>query len=110
MERKVCFISDAGNLWGGWQTSVQRPTPHPDKQGSESFYRQSQGWGAPCRNSAVISDSHPELVISGLSSILLVVVGTVDLQFRGVLVPISLRSILRIVAAQVLGAVWPSYS
>ena len=28
VERKVCFISDAGNWGGGWQTSVQRLTPH----------------------------------------------------------------------------------
>ena len=50
-----------------------------------------------------------KLVISGLTSIILVVVGTVNLQW-GALVPISLRSVLRIVAAQVLGTVWSSCS
>ena len=49
-----------------------------------------------------------KLVISGLTSIILVVLGTVTLQFQGVLVPISLWSILRMVAAQVLGAVLSS--
>ena len=47
-----------------------------------------------------------KLVISGLTSIILVVLGTVNLQFRGALTPISLWPILRIVAAQVLGAGW----
>ena len=41
---------------------------------------------------------------------LLIVLGTVNLQFQSPLVPISLQSILRIVAAQVLGTVWSSYS
>ena len=39
VERKLCFISDAGN-WrrGEWQTSVQRPTPTPpDKQRVRAF-------------------------------------------------------------------------
>ena len=45
------------------------------------------------------------LVMSGLTSIILNVLGTVNLQFQGPFVPISLRSVLRIVAARVLGAV-----
>ena len=57
------------------------------------------------QNSTVISNSHLQLVISGLTSIILVVLGTVNLQLWCVLVPISLWSILRIVAAQVLGTV-----
>ena len=51
-----------------------------------------------------------KLVISGLTSVILIVLGTVNLQFQSPLVPISLQSILRIVAAQVLGTVWSSYS
>ena len=94
---------------GGRHLFKGRP-PTLTSGGGESFYRQSQGWGATCRNSTVISNSHPQLVISGLTSTILVVLGTVYLQFRGVLVPISLRSLLRIVAAQVLSAVWSSYS
>ena len=50
MERKTCFISDAGNWqvggrWGG-QTSVQRLSPHP---------KQSE---VTDRNSTVCSDGH----------------------------------------------------
>ena len=46
VEKKGCFISDAGDLrvGGGLRTSVQRLTPHPLRQArGESFYRQSQG-------------------------------------------------------------------
>ena len=50
------------------------------------------------------------MVISGLTSITLVVLGTVNLQFRGALVLISLQSVLRIMAAQVLGTAWLSCS
>ena len=46
------------------------------------------------------------LVISGLASIILVVLGTVSLQFQGPFVPISLRPNLRTAAARVLGTVW----
>ena len=49
-----------------------------------------------------------KLVISGLTSIILVVLGTVILQ--GPFVPISLWLILRIVAALVLRTVWSSCS
>ena len=40
-----------------------------------------------------------KLVISGLTSIILVVLGTVNLQLQGALVPITLWSIFTIVAA-----------
>ena len=48
VERKVCFISDARNCRGGWQTSVQKPTPTPpcpEQAEGESFYRQELGGG-----------------------------------------------------------------
>ena len=92
--------------------SVQRPTPTPtcpNKQAVRAFYRQSVcvcvcvgGGAVTCRNSTVIF----KLVISGLISIILVVLGTVNLQFQGPFVPISLQSVFRIVAAQVPGTVW----
>ena len=49
-----------------------------------------------------------KLVMGGLTSIILIVLGTVDLQLQGWFVSISLSSILRIVAAHVLGTVWSS--
>ena len=46
----------------------------------------------------------------GLASIILVVAGTVSLQFQSPLVSISLRPILRTVAADVRSTVWSSCS
>ena len=46
----------------------------------------------------------------GLTSIILIVLGTVSLQFWGPFVPTSLWSVLRIVAAHVLGTVWSTCS
>ena len=70
VEKKVCFISDAGNsVGGGWQTSVQRPNPPLIRRG-ESIYRQSQqgrggrGQHAETAQSSVIVIF--KLVISGL--------------------------------------------
>ena len=53
MERKVCFILDAGNQKEEWWMPVQRLTPLPDNQGG--FYRRREG--VTCRNSTVTSDS-----------------------------------------------------
>jgi len=46
-----------------------------------------------------------KLVIGGLTGIILVVLGTFYLHFQGPFVPISLRPVLGIVTAHVLGAV-----
>ena len=51
-----------------------------------------------------------KLVISGLTSINLIVLGSVTLQFQGPFVPVSLWSIIRIVATHVLGTGWSSCS
>jgi len=53
--------------------------------------------------STVTSNSH--LQIGGLTSIILIVLGTVNLQFQGPFIPICLRPILGIVAAYVIAAV-----
>ena len=87
--------------WRGGQTSVQRPTPSPytENQWGKSFYRQKDG--PTCRNSTVTSYSHLQTGHWGLTSIILIVLDTVNLQFQGPFVPISLQSVLRIEAAQV---------
>ena len=46
-----------------------------------------------------------KLAISGLTSIILVVLGTVDLQFQGPFAPTSSWPVLRIVAAHVWSSV-----
>ena len=49
-------------------------------------------------------------VISGLTSVPLIVLSTVSLQLQRWFIPISLRLILRIVTAYVLAPAWPSVS
>ena len=51
-----------------------------------------------------------KLVISGLTSVILIVLGTINLQFQGPFVPISLWPVLGTAAAHVLGTVWSSCS
>ena len=82
LERKVYFRCQQLG-WRGWQTSVQGliPAPPPShwQAGGESVYRQSDGGWVTCRNSTVSSNSHLQLVVSGPTSIILVVLGTVNL-------------------------------
>ena len=85
---------------GGWQARVQRPD---DKQGVRAVI--DRGGAGLRTETAVISNSHLHLVVRGLTGSILVVLATVNLHFRGTLVPMSLRSALRIVAARVLGTV-----
>ena len=47
-----------------------------------------------------------KLGIGGLTSVMLVVSGAVNLQFRGPFLPVSLRPILRTVAAYVMVIIW----
>ena len=49
-----------------------------------------------------------KLVICSLTSVILIVLSIVNLQFHGQFVPVSLRPVLRIVAAHVMATVWES--
>ena len=49
-----------------------------------------------------------KLVIGCLTSVILIVLSTVSLQFQGQFVPISLRPVFGIVATYVLAAAWSS--
>ena len=112
MERKVCFISDAGN-WdgvgeGGHLSKGQLPAPAPaptipKEQGIRAFIDRERELCAKTAQSALTVIF--TLILGGLVSLILVVVGTVNLQFQGPFVPISLWPVLRIVAAHVLGTV-----
>ena len=86
----------ATEQWGecGWM-HVQRPAPPPQQSRGKSLYRMREG--AMCWNSRVSSDGHLE--IGGLTSIILIVLRPVNLQFRVQFVPISLRPICGSVAA-----------
>ena len=47
-----------------------------------------------------------KLVVSGLTSSILIVLDTVNLQFQGPFIPISLMPVLGAVAAYVIAMVW----
>ena len=109
VEMKVCFILDAGNKWGGWggRTPVQRPTPpSPDNQGARAFIDRGRGLHVETIQSALTGVL--KLVISGLTRVIWIVLGTVNLQFQGLFVSSSLRPILGIVAAYVMATAWSS--
>ena len=57
--------------------------PSPGNQWGMNFYRQKSGLGDYMQNLTVIF----RLVIGGLTGIILVVLGTVNLQFQGHLFP-----------------------
>ena len=96
VERKVCFISDAGNLWGRAYTGPKANSPpHPQLVG-KSFYRLREGLHAETAQSALTVILK---LVSGLTSVILIVLNTVSLQLQDRFVSISLRSVLGIVAA-----------
>ena len=79
-------------------------SPRPPTSKRESLYRHGE-WRGPYAETAPSALTVIfRLVIAGLTSIILVVLATVNLQFPGALVPISLRPVLGIVAAHVLGS------
>ena len=98
VERKSCFILDAGT-WGGGRMDLL--IIH-----GQSLYRQREG--ATCRNSTVNSDSHLET--GHWWSDLHHLDGFITIQFQGRFASIFLRPILRIVAAYVMAIVWSSHS
>ena len=86
MERKVCVILDANNQGGGGETPRQRLTP------PTTIYNQ---WArAFTDRGPYMQKQHSQLlivflqlVISGLISVTLIVVSTVNLQLQGSLSP-----------------------
>ena len=105
VERKVCFHSDACNWLGeGWQKPIQRSTPPLlTTSGARAFIDRQRGLHAETAQSALTVIL--KVVTGGLTSVILIVSGTVNLQSQGSFVPISLRPVLGIVVAHVLGAV-----
>ena len=113
MERKVHFISEprSEGFRGGWeQTLIQRPT---------TLLRQSVGTSFKMGISGVIVGGKElraetaqsaltvflKLVIGGVTSIVLIVFSTVNLQSYCQFVPISLSPVLGTVAAYVMATV-----
>ena len=88
---------------------VQRPTPPTnDNQGARAFIGEGRGLRAETAQAALTFILN--LVIDGLTSVLLIVLSTINLHFQGRFVPISLRPILGIMTPYVVATVWSSRS
>ena len=87
--------------------SVQRPSPTTDNQWATTFIDGGGGWALYTETVQSALTGILKLVMGGLTSIILIVLGTVNLQFHGWFVSISLSSILRSVAADITATVWP---
>ena len=68
---------EGGSRRGGWQPSVQRPTPPSDKQAVRAFTDKVGGGGLHAERAPSSLTVRFTLVISGLTSITLVVLGAV---------------------------------
>ena len=108
--RKICFfwMPATGGGWG--QTSVQRPTPPrlPGNQWARAFIGEGRGYMQ--KQHSQLWPSSWNWSCGGLTSVILSVFSTVNLQFQGRCFPISLRPTLRTVAAYVMATVWSSYN
>ena len=74
-----------------------------DNRGPRAFVGRGRGLRAETAQSALTVIFR--LVFGGLTGVILLVLGTLNLQFRGPFVPVSLRPVLEIVAASVVGTV-----
>ena len=88
---------------GGVCPKADSPPPLTSKR--ESLYRHGESRGPHAESAQSALTVSFRLVIAGLTSMILVVLATVNLQFPGALVSISLRPVLGIVAAHALGTV-----
>ena len=79
MERKVCFILDAGNLVVVGDACPKADSPLPRKSGASALIDGGRGLRAEPAQAAPTGILN--LVIGGLTSVILMVLGTVSLQF-----------------------------
>ena len=89
VDRKACFISDPSNWVGRVDICLKANcpiTPAPrDKQRVRAFIDRGRGLRAePAQSALKVSF---RLLISGLTSVVLIVLGTVHLQCQGGLLP-----------------------
>ena len=83
-------------------------SPQPQQSGDRAFIDRGRALHAETAQLALTVSFG--LVIGGLTSVILVVLGTVNLQFQGQFASISLKPVLEIVAAYVMITVWSSCS
>ena len=94
-----CGVGRGGGPSKGW-------LPLTGSQWARAYTQGERGLHTGTGQSALIVIL--KSVISGLTSITVIILGTINLQFQGWFVPISLRPILGIVAAYVIATVWSS--
>ena len=82
--------------------------PPTDSQEARAFVDCGRGLHAETAQSALTVNL--KSVISGLTSVILGVLGTVNHQFQALFVSISLRPVLGMVAAYVMATAWSSCS
>ena len=98
VERKVCSTYDSGNCrWGGVDICPNAGSPPPLATSGARGFLNRRGLCAETAQSPLTVIL--KLVTSGLISIIFIVLGTVNLQLQGLLVPMSLRPVLGIMAA-----------
>ena len=106
------FLYFRSGNWDGEKLADNCPkagSTHSQQAGGQNFYRQN-GVGLQVETAQLSLTVIFELVTSGLTSVILVALGTVNLQFWCPFIPISLQPVLGCVAAHVLGTVWSSCS
>ena len=111
VERKICLILDTGNQGMGelgGHLSKAWLSPNPDSQGTRTFIDGGRGSHVDAAQSAL--EVTLKFIFNGLTSVILIVLHTVNLQFQGWFVPISLRPVLRIVVVQGMATGWSSCS
>ena len=109
LERKACIVQEVSNLGRRWM-HIQKPTPSC-QPGSKSYSRGVSvvEGGHYMQNSSQLRQSSWNWSCSGLISVFLIILGTVNLQLQGQFVPISLSLLLKMVqngASYVTGTVW----
>ena len=111
-ERKVCFILDACHWEGVGQAGLlsKGRLPYTDNQGARAFIDLQTEGGLHAETARSARTVILKLVQRWSDSIILIVLSTVNLQFLGRFVPISLRPILGMVAVYVMATVWSSCS
>ena len=95
-------------IGGGMWTPVQRLTPYPDNQCLRASVDREREFQSETAQSALTVIL--KLIIGGLTSVISYVLSTNNLQSHGRFVPVSLRPVLRILAAYVMATVWSSCS
>ena len=101
----------AGEGGGGGSLSKGQLLPPDNQRGKNFFIDRRWGlWELHAETAQLSLIVIFKSVIGGLTSIILIVLGIVNLQFQGPFVSISLRPILRIIAVYVMSIVWSSCS